>query len=149
MKKIPFVYCVAAFFLLLCVSCGGSDAEKVKIRIGESDFKFEVADTAAERSKGLMFRKKLDKNSGMIFVYSYADYRHFYMKNTIIPLDIAFIAPDLSVINIEEMQPLDESTVSSMGKAIYILEANRGFFKKCGLNVGDKIEILSPLKYYP
>ncbi|OHD36378.1 MAG: hypothetical protein A2015_04440 [Spirochaetes bacterium GWF1_31_7] len=117
--------------------------------MNDTIYNLEVADTYEKRQKGLMFRKKLQEKSGMIFVYSYADYRNFYMKNTLIPLDIAFIGPDLKILNIEQMAPLDETSVPSDGEAMYAIEMNKGFFNSINMKPGDSIEILSSLKYNP
>jgi uncharacterized membrane protein (UPF0127 family) len=127
--------------------CSGSKLPKVKAEIRDKTYKFEVAATSEARKTGLMFRKKLLKNSGMLFVYSRPLVLYFYMKNTLIPLDIAFIDSEYKIIDIQEMQPLDETTVMSGGEAQYALEANRGFFKRVGLKAGDKIQFTSPIKY--
>jgi len=136
-------------FIIGCLTFSGCSSDKkfVKIRFGEQTFKVETALTEAERAKGLMHRRSLDAQSGMLFVYSYEQRLSFWMKNTLIPLDIAFIAGDGSILNIESMEPLDESTVSSNGKAMYALEMNRGFFTKYNIKAGDKIQILTPLQY--
>jgi uncharacterized membrane protein (UPF0127 family) len=73
---------------------------------------------------------------------------YYYMKNTFIPLDIAFIDDNFKIIDIQTMQPLDETTVASRGKAMYALEANKGFFKRVGLKVGDKLEFETPVPYF-
>jgi len=104
------------------------ETEFVKMEISGKVYKFELANTSEARSKGLMFRRRLDKESGMLFVYSKTRYLHFYMKDTLVPLDIAFIDKNYEVIDIQSMQPLDETTVSSRGEAQYALEVNRGFF---------------------
>lgn len=102
--------------------------EKVKIDVNGEIFSFELADTPEERAQGLMFRKTLESESGMLFVFSREKFLHFYMKNTLVPLDIAYIDAGFNVIDILSMDPLDESTVSSSGKVRYALEVNRGFF---------------------
>lgn len=133
--------------LILIFSC--SNVRTAKIKMGNNIYNLEIADTQELRSKGLMFRKKLPQNSGMIFVFSYDDYRSFYMKNTLIPLDIAFVNSSLEIVNIEQMQPLDETPVYSNEKAMYAIEMNRNFFEKNNIKTGDKIEILTSLKYIP
>lgn len=119
----------------------------VKAKINKKIYTFELAITDKEREKGLMFRKKLDKDSGMLFVYSSMNYLYFYMKNTLIPLDIAFLDYEHKIIDIQSMEPLDETTIISKKKAMYALEANRGFFDRVGLKVGDKIEFITPIPY--
>ncbi len=133
----------------IIVSCNSERNTLAKIKMNNTIYNLEVADTYEKRQKGLMFRKKLPQKSGMIFVYSYADYRNFYMKNTLIPLDIAFIGPDLKILNIEQMAPLDETSIPSNGEAMYAIEMNKGFFNSIDMKPGDSIEILSSLKYNP
>ena len=149
MKKRNLSLVIYIIFIASCLiysSCQ-SDKKIVKIRFGEQTFKFETAVTAQQRAKGLMHRKSLPADSGMLFVYSYSQELSFWMKNTLIPLDIAFIAADGHILNIEPMEPLDESTVGSDGDAMFALEANRGFFAKHNIKPGDKAEILTPLQY--
>ena len=94
-----------------------------------------------------MFRKKLSKNSGMLFVYRGKQYLSFYMKNTLIPLDIAFLDESFRIINIEEMFPLDETSVISKREAQFALEVNRSFFKRVNLKEGDIINFITPIRY--
>jgi len=115
--------------------------------INEKIYKFEVVATRKGREIGLMFRKKLNKNSGMFFIYKYEEYLSFYMKNTYIPLSIAFINKDFEIINIENGEPLDESSIESIALAMYVLEVNRGFFERVGIKAGDKLDIISAIPY--
>ena len=94
-----------------------------------------------------MYREKLSKNSGMLFVYREKQYLSFYMKNTLIPLDIAFLDEFFRIINIEEMFPLDETSINSKKEAQFALEVNRGFFKRVGLKEGDIINFITPIPY--
>jgi len=107
-------------------------------------YTFEVSDVKNEGHKGLMYRENLDEDSGMLFVFPTEDYLEFYMKNTYIPLDIAFIGKGFRIIDIQELKPLDETVVTSKKKALYALEVNRGFFNRVGLGLGDKIEFKMP-----
>jgi uncharacterized membrane protein (UPF0127 family) len=145
-KRIIIYYIIFIFACLIYSGCQ-SDNKYVKVQFGKQTFKVETAVTEAQRSKGLMHRRSLDADSGLLFVYSYEQQLSFWMKNTLIPLDIAFIARDGHILNIENMEPLDESTVVSDGKAMYALEMNRGFFEKYDIKVGDRIEFLTPLQY--
>jgi uncharacterized protein len=94
-----------------------------------------------------MFRKKLSSNNGMLFVYKDKRILSFYMKNTLIPLDIAFIDEYFRIINIEEMEPLDETSIISKKEAQFALEVNRGFFEKIGLKEGDIIKFITPIPF--
>lgn len=137
---------VIILLALLLVNCG-SDKKYVKAKINNKIYKFELALTEDEKGLGLMFRKKLDPNGGMLFVYSYMTVMDFYMKNTLIPLDIAFIDGDFKIIDIQSMNPLDETTVRSKKRCMYALEVNRGFFDRVGVKEGDKVDFITPIPY--
>ncbi len=94
-----------------------------------------------------MFREKLAKDSGMLFVYNSKRVLFFYMKNTIIPLDIAFIDENFRIINIERMEPLDETSIISKKEAQFALEVNREFFERVNLKEGDKINFVTPIPF--
>ena len=143
LKKIALL----SVLFLIFISC--QNETKAKIMINEKTYTVEVANTQEKRSKGLMFRKHLPENTGMLFVFSYEDYRYFYMKNTLIPLDIAFFDSQMKIVSIKQMEPLDETTVPSDKKAMYALEMNKGFFEKEKINVGDSAKLLTSIKYLP
>lgn len=134
--------------LILCLSfslpADAGNTRTVEIIINEKAYVFELADTAEKRKKGLMFRKDLGEVSGMLFVYPQERHLSFYMKNTYIPLDIAFISRDLRVINIRSMKPQDETLIHSAGRAKYALEAKRGFFRKTGIEAGSRLHFTGP-----
>jgi len=112
---------------------------------GNKIIEVEIADTPAEREVGLMRRKFLAKDAGMVFVFDDADTRNFWMKNTLIPLDMIFFGADYKVLNVAKMVlpcKADPCEVySSMGPAKYVLEVNGGLSDEIGLDVGDKVEI--------
>ena len=83
----------------------------------------------------------------MLFVYKEKMYLSFYMKNTLIPLDIAYLDEFFRIINIEEMSPLDETPIKSKKIAQFALEVNRGFFEKVGLKEGDIINFITPIPF--
>lgn len=99
----------------------------------------EIADTPQLRSSGLMHRKVLGDNHGMLFKFPNKDYLRFWMKSTYIPLDIAFLDDDCTVIEIREMFPLSTRMCSSSIPCKLALEVNQGWFKNNGIKVGDKI----------
>ena len=102
--------------------------------------KSEIADTFALIKKGLMFRKKVGENRGMLFVFKREGMRNFWMKNTYIPLSIAYINRNGVINEIYSMKPLDISiTYPSSLPAQYALEVNRGWFKKNNISVGCRI----------
>ena len=144
MKKI---YILILFILLLFLNSCVKDKNFVKAKINKKIYNFELAITDKEKETGLMFRKSLDKESGMLFVYGSMNFLYFYMKNTLIPLDIAFIDSNYKIIDIQSMEPLDETTIVSARRSMYALEVNRGFFERVGLKVGDKIDFTTPIPH--
>jgi len=100
----------------------------------------EVAATPERRATGLMHRFSLQPDHGMVFVFDYPEPQAFWMKNTFIPLSIAFIAADGRIINIDEMQPHDESIHPSRGPALYAIEMRKGWFTERGIRSGDSVK---------
>jgi len=101
----------------------------------------EIARTKEERNKGLMFRKELPEGEGMFFVFERDDVLSFWMKNTSVPLSIAFIAYDGRIIDIKDMYPHDENSVYSSRSARYALEVPQGWFSRMGVQSGDVVKI--------
>ena len=101
----------------------------------------EIADNAYERETGLMYRKSMGENQGMLFIYPNEAPRSFYMKNTYIPLDLIFYSKDSSVVSIHENAvPLTETSIPSNFPAQYILEVNAGKAGEWNIETGDKIK---------
>ena len=100
----------------------------------------EVAATDAQRMQGLMHRRMLPENRGMLFVFSYSAPQSFWMMNTYIPLSIAFIDENGAIVNIADMKPLTTDSHSSAKPAKYALEMNQGWFTKRGIKAGAKVE---------
>ena len=106
----------------------------------------EVADDAQERSIGLMFRDHLAPNAGMLFVMSKSERASFWMRNTTLPLSIAYINPSGVIVEIHDLQPLDEKPVPSAFPNIgYALEMEQGWFSENGILAGDRIQGLPAL----
>ncbi len=100
----------------------------------------ELADTPAERETGLMYRSELAEDAGMLFVYPRPTRCSFWMKNTWIPLDIAFLASDFSVLELFENQtPLSTADIVPRDACIYVLEVNGGFFRRHSLLPSDDL----------
>lgn len=111
---------------------------------GGATFHVEIADTTAERSRGLMFRDHLPPDAGMVFVYDQPQTVAFWMKNTRIPLDMLFIAADGHVVRIAAMaQPLDETPIPSGGPVRFVLEVGGGRVARLGIRPGAVMQ--SPL----
>ncbi|HEY6752460.1 MAG TPA: DUF192 domain-containing protein [Rubrobacteraceae bacterium] len=101
----------------------------------------EIADTDAERQTGLSGRPTLTEDAGMLFVFDQEQPLSFWMKDTLIPLSIAYISAEGRIVDIQDMQPLDETPHPSAEPAQYALEVNQGFFAERGVAVGDTIEL--------
>ena len=148
MKRIIIKKNIVLYLIFfLGISCTISKLPKVKVEINKKEYSFEIAATEEARKKGLMHKKKLNKNSGMLFVYPNKSYLSFYMKNTFIPLDIAFIDEQFRIVDIQQMEPLDETSIVSKKKAQFALEVNKGFFERVGLKVGDKLEVITAIPF--
>jgi len=108
-------------------------------------FQVELAITNAQREKGLMHRKELDKNKGMLFVFDKEGIYPFWMKNTLIPLDIIWIDSNSKVVfisqNVQPCKSLICPSILPAGPAKYVLEINAGKVKEIGLEVGDELKI--------
>ena len=100
----------------------------------------EVAATPEQRATGLMHRFSLKPDHGMIFVFERPEPLSFWMKNTFIPLSIAFIAPDGRIVNVDDMAPQDETSHWSRGPALYALEMRKGWFAERGIKAGDTVK---------
>jgi uncharacterized membrane protein (UPF0127 family) len=106
-------------------------------------FKIELAVTPEEQSQGLMFRKNLRPDSGMLFVGSRDELRSFWMRNTYIPLDMLFIDSHNEVKHIHYgAKPFDDTSISSQYPVQYVLEINASRAKKCNIRQGTKMNIL-------
>ncbi len=113
-----------------------------KLTIRDAMVYVDVAQTDAARQQGLMYRKSMPENEGMIFVYPEPDMLSFWMKNTEIPLSLAYIDETGKIFQFVDMKPHDETGHESTAPAQYVLEVNVGWFRKHGIKVGDTIENL-------
>ena len=110
--------------------------------LGESfnlPLNIEVPSNPRDFNMGLMFREKLDQDSGMLFVFNEIGEKSFHMKDTKIPLDIAFINKDGIIESIKELEPLNTLPVYSDSEVLYALEVNRGWFAEKNIKVGDRV----------
>ncbi len=112
----------------------------IELAISGHKIAAEVAATPSERETGLMNRFSLRQDSGMLFVFEQPETLSFWMKNTYIPLSIAFIDANGSILNIEDMAPQTESTHWSKGPALFALEMRKGWFAERGVTAGDRVE---------
>ena len=155
---------IAALVLILFVACGSdpdtatqqpgkklTDGQPDFMKEGELIFKnaagqdvvkidIEIADNAAEQQRGLMNRSFLRNDQGMLFIFDADRPQSFWMKNTIIPLDIIYVNSALRIVSISEnTQPYSEAPIPSKGPAQYVVEVNAGFSAQYGLREGDAV----------
>lgn len=151
MKKILF-YGQVIFVGLFLIGCISSEMLQVSVFTDHGDYKFKVkvADTYEERLQGLQFVNELGRDEGMWFVFLQPIELNFWMKDTLIPLDIVFVNSDFKIINVvhnappcQDVDPEQTNceTYSSDGKAQYVLELNGGVADELGFKVGDQVSI--------
>ena len=133
--KYPKIFRIFIIFsMLFLISCVNE----------EGIIKVEIADQPEERTLGLMNREILEPNHGMLFIFEGEDYWSFWMRNTLIPLDLMFISDQYTIVDIkEDFQPCKVNnceTYTSREKAKYVLEVNSGFVKENNVKIGDKIK---------
>jgi uncharacterized membrane protein (UPF0127 family) len=111
----------------------------IQVAVRGHAFRVEVARTPTEQQKGLMFRTAMKPDEGMLFPEERPRQVAFWMRNTVLPLDIVFIGPDRRILNIVNAIPYDETPLPSAGPAIAVLELNAGRTKALGIRAGDKV----------
>jgi uncharacterized membrane protein (UPF0127 family) len=136
--------------LVLLAGCGGNDGDSAAPRVvietagGEVEIAVEVADMPEERARGLMGRTSLAADAGMLFVYPGPTEGAFWMKNTLIPLSIAFYGRDGTILRILDMEPCrrDPCPLYDPGVAFRgALEVNQGAFERLGVREGDRLDL--------
>jgi uncharacterized protein len=138
--------------LAIVAACGGDGAEQgtqAVISHGnqEKTISVEIADTPAEREKGLMGRKTLPPDAGMAFLFPSTQRGAFWMKDTLIPLSIAFYSADGRILKILDMEPCDADPCPLYDPGVAYrgaLEVNQGAFAGWGITAGDRLRITSP-----
>jgi hypothetical protein len=113
--------------------------QRVKLTAGMHLIDAQVAFTPEQRQTGLMFRKDMPQQEGMIFVFEQATQQCFWMKNTLLPLTAAFVADDGTIVNLADMKPQTTDAHCSAQPVRYVLEMNKGWFAKKGLKAGSKL----------
>ena len=142
-------YFLIFFFLLLNAGFAACSPQKLKTTVLTIErengplveITVEIARTDEERALGLMFRKNLPDGQGMLFVFDRDQQMSFWMKNTVIPLSIAFIASDGHILEIKDMQPNDINSVKSSRSVRYALEVPQGWFSRVNVKAGDVVKI--------
>ncbi len=139
MMHFKFIYLIFNFFLISFYTFSN---EKIEVSIYNKNITFnvEVAKTIEERRIGLMYRKKLLNNEGMLFIFPREKIIQLWMKNTYIPLDVIFISENKVIVDIKKnMEKLSETIVKSKVKSRYALEFNAGLINKLDIKIGDKV----------
>jgi uncharacterized membrane protein (UPF0127 family) len=122
------------------------DDSKISIEFKNQALKVEFADSPDERALGLMHRKTLCEDCGMLFQFDSERIASIWMKNTFIPLDLAYITVDGTIVDIKQLEPHDLTSIQSSKKVLYALEMNQGWFAKNDIAEGDKISIEGRVK---
>jgi uncharacterized protein len=138
------LHCAAIGLLIAALPARAQDAPQklpaITLSAGMHLVQAEVAQTSEERGIGLMHRPKMGANEGMLFVFESESPQCFWMKNTLLPLSIAFLDADGSVVNIEDMAPQTLNGHCSKKPVRFALEMNQGWFAKRGIKPGSKIQ---------
>tara|TARA_Y100000310_G_scaffold103009_1_gene101144 strand:+ start:1990 stop:2415 length:426 start_codon:yes stop_codon:yes gene_type:complete len=141
MKKHEIILSILLSIVIILVFLNSFKQQK-EVCINEKCFQVEIAKTSEEKAKGLMFRENLDENKGMLFIFEKQGIRSFWMKNTLIPLDIIWINKNKEIVSIKKnAQPCDIicNSIIPDSEALYVLEVNAG--QANNFFIGDKVEI--------
>lgn len=114
--------------------------ETITLQAGMHNIRAELARTPQQTQTGMMFRKEMAAHEGMLFVFDAPARRCFWMKNTLLPLSIAYIADDGRIVDVIDMQPLSEASHCSSQPVRFALEMNQGWFDKRGIKPGFKLK---------
>ena len=152
--KMPAPIKAVGMALCLAASLGSAPAAHAQAQVQEGqaqrlpttmlgagmyNIKVEVAQTPQQHAIGLMWRKTMPANEGMLFIFPQPAQQCFWMKNTLLPLSIAFVGDDGSIVNLDEMLPQTDSPHCSTKPVRFVLEMNKGWFTKHGFKPGDKL----------
>ncbi len=131
--------------LLTVIGCAQRQ-ERAEVTVGSAMFTVEVAQTDAQRERGLMHRRTLGSREGMLFVFEADQRLAFWMKDTRMPLSIAFLSSEGRILQIEDMEPLSQKAIRSRLSARYALELPRGAFAEVGAAEGDTVVLPEGLR---
>jgi len=137
-RAAPLLPVLLAALLTALAACGRT-LPTIPIQIGGVQFRVEVARSEEEKARGLMFRRSLGERAGMIFVYDADEHLSFWMKNTRIPLTLAFLSRDGEILQIEELKPQSLRPVTSERAARYGLELPAGILRQLQVKPGDRV----------
>ncbi len=136
-------FIIALALILIIPACTqGQQSVVIHSATGDHKVKAEVVTRSDEMARGLMYRRSLGKESGMLFIFRQEEPQSFWMKNTLIPLDMIFISHNLVIVDITTMQPCRTDPCpdyTSRQPALYVLEVNAGYCRSHTIAIGDKI----------
>jgi len=147
MKKWRWVIVLIVILLLAVIFIPRNSEDKselVRVSFSSIQIDAEIADTSTEIEKGLMYREILGENEGMLFIFDREKETSFWMKNTLIPLDMIFLNENKEIVHIvENAKPCNSSDCVLYPSGVpvkYVIEVNSGFVEENGIEVGDKVE---------
>ncbi|MBC7603114.1 MAG: DUF192 domain-containing protein [Ramlibacter sp.] len=129
----------AAILLPVFAQDAQMNLPRVQLTAGMHRIDAQVAQTDSQRMTGLMFRKEMPQLEGMLFVFESPSQQCFWMRTTLLPLSIAFVADDGTIVNIDEMKPQTDNSHCSLKPVRYVLEMNTGWFSKKAIKAGAKL----------
>ena len=134
--------CLLACFLAMSVSAQGlpqTQLPRATLNAGMHLIQVQLAQDFEQRQIGLMWRKEMPQNEGMLFVFDQPAVQCFWMRNTLLPLTAAFVSDDGSIVNLADMKPLNDDTHCSKKPVRFVLEMNQGWFAKRNIQAGFKL----------
>lgn len=148
---LPWLACV----LLVLAGCESNPADRqglpvIPLVIAGQTLETEVATSPDQQQRGLMYRESLPENHAMLFVFEGPRQASFWMRNTRIPLSIAYLDASGKILEVHDMQPFDETSIRSRSPAVaFALEVNQGWFRKQGIGPGDRVSGLDKARKHP
>jgi uncharacterized membrane protein (UPF0127 family) len=134
------VFAGLALIAALAAAGAAAAADTVTLTMRGVAVQAEVVDTPAGRARGLMYRERLGEDAGMLFIYENPEIQYMWMKNTLVPLSVAFIDRDARIVSISDMAPRSEIIHASAAPAAFALEVNRGWFARHGVGPGERVQ---------
>lgn len=146
----PRIFCATLILISVgrgpCRASDTKDALPTAIAPDGHEFRLEIASTPEQITRGYMFRQRVGRNEGMLFVFPASDFHSFWMKNCLVSLDIVWLSENWSIVHLEQQVPACQKdpcpSYPSMSKARYVLEIASGGAKKHGLKVGETIRVI-------
>jgi uncharacterized membrane protein (UPF0127 family) len=142
MKRIRHIFFLACLFILNPAGAQDSaqlNLPRTQLAAGMFLIDAQLATTPDERSTGLMYRREMPQNEGMLFIFEQPSTQCFWMKNTLLPLTAAFVANDGTIVNLVDMKPQTTDSHCSIKPVRFVLEMNQGWFAKKGIKAGFRL----------